>query len=136
MLDYYVGSGLKGLIYIHLHVCFHVCSVLFCHVMYGRFVCILYAYICMYLCICIFCIFVCVCIYVCASVHIYIFVSMYVLVHTVICIKVICLPCRYLGGYLLVWHCHLGSILALSFEFQNLNTTISTKTSNKSTSVI
>ena len=127
MFDYYVGSGLKGLIYMHLHVCFHVCSVLFCHVMYGCFVCILYAYICMYLCICIF---VCVYIYACASVQ-YIFVSMYVLVHTVICIKVNCLSCRYLGCYLLVWHCYLSSILAFSFEFQNLNTT-SNKTSNKS----
>ena len=70
----HVGSGLKGLIYMHLHVCFHVCSVLFCHVMYGCFVCILYAYICMYLCICILCIFVYVYINVCASVQIYTFV--------------------------------------------------------------
>ena len=28
----------------HLHVCFHVCPVLFCHATYGRFVCILCAY--------------------------------------------------------------------------------------------
>ena len=67
----------------HLHVCFHVCSVLFCHVMYGCFVCILYAYICMYLCICII-----VCLYMYVHLCIYIFVSMYVLIHTFICIKI------------------------------------------------
>ena len=42
--------------------------------------------------------------------------------YTFICVKVICLSCRYLGCYLLVWHCCLGSILESTFEFQNLNT--------------
>ena len=44
-----------------------------------------------------------------------------------------CLSCRYLGCYLVVWLCYLGSVLPFSFEFQNLNTTIFTKTSNIST---
>ena len=35
-----------------------------------------------------------------------------------------CLFCRYLGCDLLVWHCYLDSILAFSFEFQNLNRAI------------
>ena len=42
-------------------------------------------------------------------------------------------PMGWGGCYLLVWHCFLGSILAFSFKFQNLNITFSTKTSNKST---
>ena len=98
--------------------------VLFCHVMYGCFLCILYAYTCMYLCICIF---------VCVSVQIY--ACVYVCVGTLFYLYKSylfnCLSCRYLVCYLLVWHCYLGSILAFSFEFQNLNTTMYTKTSNK-----
>ena len=91
---------------------------------------------CMHIYVCIY-VYVYVYLYVCVYMYVHlctsILVSMYVLVHTFICIKVICLSCRYLGCYLLVWHCYLGSILAFSFEFQNLNTTICTKTSNKST---
>ena len=57
---------------------------------------------------------------------------MYVLVHTFVCIKVfICLSCRYLGCYLLVWHCYLGSILAFSFEIVKLNTTTCAKSSTQ-----
>ena len=126
MFDYYVGLSLKDLICMHMHVCFHVCSVLFCHVMYGCFVCILYAYICLCLCICIF---VCVYIYVCASVHIYICVYVYAGTHYYLYKS--CLSCRYLGCYLLVWYCYLDIILAFSFEFQNLKTSICTKISNK-----
>ena len=122
------GLGLKDLIYVHLHGCFHVCYVLFCHVMYQCFVCILYACIRIYVYVYLY-----VCIYMYAHLCTYILVSMYVVVHTFICIKVICLSCRYLGCYLLVWHCYLGSILAFSFEFQNLNTIICIKTSNNST---
>ena len=105
---------------------------LFCHVLYRCFVCMLYAYIyiCMYLCICIF---VCVYIYACSSMYIYAFV--YVCVGTHFCLYESylfnCLSCRYLGCYLLVWHCYLGSILAFSFEFLNLNTTTCTKSSVK-----
>ena len=86
----------------------------------------------MYLCICIF---VCVHIYVYAYVHIY--ACVYVCVGTHFCLHKSCLfSClsrRYLGCYLLVWHCYVGSILAFSFEFQNSNTIICTKISNKST---
>ena len=100
--------------------------VLFCHVIYGWFLCMLYAYICMYLCISIF---VCVYICVCASVHIY--ACVYVCVGTLFYLYKSylfrCLSGRYLDIYL------VDSILAFSFEFQNLNITICTKTSNKST---
>ena len=92
---------------------------------------VLYVY-CMDIYVCIYVyVYLYVCIYMYVHLCTYMLVSMYVLVHTVISIKVICLSCRYLGCYLLVWHCYLGSILAFSFEFQNLNTTICTKTSNK-----
>ena len=101
--------------------------VLFCHVMYGCFVCVLYAYICMYLCTCIV---VCVNIYICES------VCRSACVYLLFCLYKSylfnCLFCRYVGCYLLIWHCYLGSIVAFSFEFQNLNTNICTKTCNKS----
>ena len=57
--------------------------VLFCHVMYGCFLCILYAYVCMYLCICVF---IFVYIYVCVSVHVY--ACVYVCVGTRVCLLV------------------------------------------------
>ena len=60
--------------------------VLFCHVMYGCFVCILYAYICMYLCICIF---ACVCAYMHVHLCAYMLVPMYVLVQTFVCMILI-----------------------------------------------
>ena len=119
--------------------------VLFYHVIYGCFVFIFICiyvfvlscyiwmfcmYIHMYLCICIF---VCVYIYLYVNSCTYMLVSMYVFLYTFVRIKVICLSCRYLGCYLLIWHCYLGSILAFSFKFQNLNLTICTKASNKST---
>ena len=122
-----MGSGLKGLIYVFMHVCFHVCYVLSCFVC---FVCILYVYICififMYICMCVYiyvsriCIFVCVYIYIC----IFICASLCVCFGTNFCLYKSyifnCLSCRYLGCYLLVWHYYLGSILALSFEIVKL----------------
>ena len=85
----------------------------------------------MYLCLCIF---VCVYIYVCASVCIY--ACVYVCVGTPFYLYKSYLFKRlsssYLGYYLMVWHWYLVSILAFSFQFQNLNATICTKTSNKS----
>ena len=97
--------------------------VVFCHAMYGCFVCILYAYMCMNLCICIF---VCVYIYVCASVHICGCVCVCVGTHFCLYKRYLfnSLSCRYLGCYLLVWHCYLGIILAFSFEFQSLKKTL------------
>ena len=116
VFDCYVGSGLKGLIYMHLHVCFHVCSVLSCYVwMFCMYIVCIYMYVFVYLYVCI---------YMYVHLRTYILVSMYVLEHTFISIKVICLSCRCLDCYLLVWYCYLGSILAFSLEFQNLNTTI------------
>ena len=41
------------------------------------------------------------------------------------------MSCRYLGCYLSVWHCYLGSILAFSFEIIKLNTTTFTKSSTQ-----
>ena len=128
MFDYYVESGL---IYTFA-LCFQVCSVLFCHVIYVLYMdvlfvyCVriyvyLYVYICMCVCVYVY-IYIYICMYVCMYVCIYMYVhlctyilmSMYVLVHTVICINVICFSCRYLGGcYLLVCHCYLGSISIL-----------------------
>ena len=82
--------------------------VLFCHVMYECFVCVLYAYI-MYLCICIS---VCVYIYVWESVCRY--ACVYLCVGTLFYLYKSYLFnwlfCRYLGCYLLVWHCYLGCI--------------------------
>ena len=100
--------------------------VLFCHVMYGCFVCVLYAYICMYLCTCIF---VCVNIYVCESVCRY--ACVYLLFYLYKSYLFNCLSCRYLGCYLSVWHCYLGSILAFSFEIVKLNTTTCTRSSTQ-----
>ena len=74
-------------------------------------------------------------VYVCAFVHVYacVYVCVGTLSYLYISYLSKCLSCRDLVWYLLVWHCNLGSILAFSFEFQKLNTTICTKTSNKST---
>ena len=101
---------------------------LFCCVMYRCFVCIWYAYICMHLCISIF---VCVYIYVRAPVYIYACVYVCFRTHFYLYKSYLfnCLSCRYLDCYLLVWHCYLGSILAFTFEFQNLNTNIFTNAS-------
>ena len=106
--------------------------VLFCHVLYGCFVYILYAYICMHLCICILAyIYIYIYIYVCSSVYVY--ACLYVGAGTDFCLYksylLNCLFCRYLGCYLSVCHCYLGSILSFSFEFLNLNTTTCTKSS-------
>ena len=68
------------------------------------------------------------------SVHLctYIMICLCMCWYTLVSVKVICLSCRYLDCYLLVWHYYLGSILVFPFRFQNLNT-ICIKTSNKST---
>ena len=117
----------------YTHVCFHVCSVVSCYIWMFciYFVCI-YMYVFMYMYICI-CVYICMCI----CTHICLCLCSYMLVQTFICIKVIylSLTCRYLRCYLLVLHCYLGSILVFSFDFQNLNAIICTKTSNKSTYV-
>ena len=105
---------------------------MFCFVMLCMdvFLCILYAYIFMYMCI-----FMCVYTCMCVCVHICLCLMccyIYTLFYLYKSYLFKCLSCRWrdLGCYLLVWHCYLGSILAFSFEFQNLNTTICTKTSN------
>ena len=78
----------------------------------------------MYICMCVY-------IYVCSSVCLY--ACLYVGVGTHFCLYksylLNCLSCRYLGCYLSVRHCYLGSILSFSFEFLNLNTTTCTKSS-------
>ena len=142
VFDYFVKSGLKVLIFVYMHVCFHVRSVL------SKFVCfecILYVYICICLCICIFvcvyiyvcftCVYICMCIYIHVCSSVYIYASLYVCVGTHFCLYksylVNCLSCRYLGCYLSVWHCYLGSILAFSFKIVKLDTTICTKFSTQ-----
>ena len=71
MFDCFVGLSLKGLIYMYMHVCFHVFSVLPCFVwMFCMYIVCIYMYVFMYMYICMFvymyvlciCIFVCVCI--------------------------------------------------------------------------
>ena len=126
VFDYFLGSGLKGLIFVFMHVRFHVCYVLSCFVC---FVCILYVYTCififMYICMCVhICMFhvyvyLCVCIickFICASLYVY--------VGTNFCLHKSylfnCLSCRYLSFYLSVWHCYLDNILALSLEIVKL----------------
>ena len=135
MLDYFVGSGLKGLIY---GICMYVSMyVQFCHVLYVLFVyCMylyVYIYVYVYLYVCIYMyvlriVYLYVCIYVCLSV--YKDASLYVCVGTHFCLHKIylvnCLSCRYLGCYLSVWHCYLGCILAFSFKIVKLNTTTCT----------
>ena len=109
-----------------------LCFVMFC--MFCMYiVCI---YICIYLSICIFvCVYIYACfayMYICKCVYICIFTcaSPYVSVGTHFCLYKSylfnCLTCRYLGCYLSVWHCHLGSILAFSFEIVKLNITTCT----------
>ena len=115
--------------------------VMFCHLLYVLYIyCMyvyifIYMYICMYVYICMFHVYVylhvCIYIYIC----IFIFASLYVCVDTHFCLcksyLFNCLPCRYLGYYLSVWHCCLGSILAFSFEIVKLNTTTGTKFSTQ-----
>ena len=113
--------------------------VMFC--MFGVYIVCIYMYISMYMYISI-CVYICmfyvyvylyVCIHVCLSMYIY--ASLYVCVGTHFCLYksylVNCLSCRYLGCYLLVWHCYLGSILAFSFEIVKLNTTTCAKSSTQ-----
>ena len=47
MFDYFVGSGLKGLTYVFIHVCYHVCYV--CHVLYVLYVYCMYIYVYIYI---------------------------------------------------------------------------------------
>ena len=115
--------------------------VMFCHLLYVLYIyCMyvyifIYMYICMYVYICMFHVYVylhvCIYIYIC----IFIFASLYVCVDTHFCLcksyLFNCLSCRYLGCYLSVWHCCLGSILAFSFEIVKLNTTTGTKFSTQ-----
>ena len=113
--------------------------VMFCHLLHVLYVYCMYVYIFIYMYICMYiCMFhvyvylhVCIYIYIC----IFIFASLYVCVDTHFCLcksyLFNCLPCRYLGCYLSVWHCCLGSILAFSFEIVKLNTTTGTKFSTQ-----
>ena len=119
LFDYFVGSGLKGLTYVCMHVCFH--AYIFCFVIFCMYIVWIYMYTFtyMYICMCVY-----IYIYVCWSVYIY--ASLYAYVGTHFCLYKSylfnCLSCRYLGCYLSVWHCYLGSILAFSFEIVKLNT--------------
>ena len=113
-----------------MHVSMLFCFFMLCMDVFMYIVCIymyvfMYMYIgmCVYICICIY---VCICLCLCVGTLFYLYKS-YLFE---------CLSCRYLGCYLLVWHCYLGSVLAFSFKFQNLNTKICTKASYKSTYVL
>ena len=81
VFDYFLMSGLKGLIYMYVHVCFHLCSVLSCYIwMFYMYIVHMYMYICM-------CVYICIYMYV--QLCSYILVFMYVLVQTFNCIKAI-----------------------------------------------
>ena len=107
-----------------MHVCLHA-YILFCHVLYVHCMNI-YIFTYMYICMRVY-------IYVCSSVYIYASVYVYVGTHFCLykCYLFNCLSCRYLGCYLSVWHCYLGSILAFSFEIVKLNTTTCTRSSTQ-----
>ena len=112
--------------------------VIFCHLLYVLYVYCMYMYmyilIYMYICMCIYiymfhvyvylkvcsiylCIFICASLYVCDGTHFCWYKGN----------LFYCLSCRYLGCYLSVWHCYLGSILASSFEIVKLKKTTDTK---------
>ena len=100
--------------------------VMFCHVLYVLYVYCMYIHVCIYLYVYLYeCVYIC--IFICAS--------LYVCVGTYFCLYksylLNCLSCRYLGCYLSVWHCYLGSILAFCFEIVKLNTTTCTKSSTQ-----
>ena len=124
--------SLKRLIYVFMYVCFHVRYVLSFFVC---FVCILYAYIYIYIYIHT-CIYLSICIFVCAYIHVYftclyLYVCIYMYIHRCFSLFMCwytffvlyksylfnCLSCGYLGCYLSVWHCCLGS--TPRFLFQN-----------------
>ena len=74
--------------------------VLFCHVLYECFVCILYAYMCIYLCICIFvCVYIYVCftyMYICMCVYICMFICVHICFSLCMCWYKFCLYKSYL----------------------------------------
>ena len=114
------------------------CFVTFC--IFCKYIACIYTYIfmCMYICMCVYTfmftyMYICMCVYMYVYLHIYMLLSVYVLVHFCLYRRYLvnCLPCRYLGCYLSVWHCYLGIILAFSFEIVKLNTTICTKSSTQ-----
>ena len=103
-----------------------LCFVMFC-MFCVYIVCIymyIYLYVYLYVCIYIYMFHVYVYLYVCIYICIFICASLCVCFGTNFCLYKSyifnCLSCRYLGCYLLVWHCYLGSILALSFEIVKL----------------
>ena len=114
--------------------------VMFCHFLYVLYVYYIYTYmyifIYMYICMCIYtCIFhMCLYLYVCIYI-IFICASLCLCVGTHFCLYKSylfnCLSCGYLGCYLSVWHCCLGSTLGFSFKIVKLNTTTGTKSSTR-----
>ena len=143
VFDYFVESGLKVSIFVYMHICFHVRSVLsnfvwFECTLYVYIYVYVYLYVYLYVCIYYVCftyMYICMCIYIHVCSSVYIYASLYVCVGTHFCLYtsylVNCLSCRYLGCYLSVWHCYLGSILAFSFKIVKLDTTICTKFSTQ-----
>ena len=100
--------------------------VMFCHVLYVLYVYCMYIHVYIYLYVYLYeCVYIC--IFICGS--------LYVCVGTYFCLYksylLNCLSCRYLGCYLSVWHCYLGSILAFSFKIVKLNTTTCTRSSTQ-----
>ena len=83
VFDYFLMSGLKGLIYMYVHVCFHLCSVLSCYIcMFYMYIVLIYKCRCIYIYIYIYIyMFLCICIFVCVYIYVYIYVCATVLIY-------------------------------------------------------
>ena len=140
VFDYFVGSQVFKTFNICVYVCMFPCTL--CFVIFCMFcMYIIYIRTCIYLSICIFvcayihvyftCVYICMCVYIC----IFICASLCLCVGTHFCLYKSylfnCLSCGYLGCYLSVWHCCLGSTLGFSFKIVKLNTTTGTKSSTR-----
>ena len=101
-------------IYIYIHVYIYLYVYLYVHI---------YMYISrVYICMCVYiCIFICASLCLCVGAHFCLYKSY----------LFNCLSCGYLGCYLSVWHCCLGSTLGFSVKIVKLNTTTGTKSSTR-----
>ena len=109
----------------YMYICMCVCVSLSLSLYIYIYIYIIYIYACMHV--------LRICIFICSSMYMY--VCRYGCVGTHFCLYknylFNCLSCRYICGYLPVWNCYLGSILAFLFEIVKLNTTTCTKCSTQ-----
>ena len=106
--------------YIYGYVCMYLCVYMFIriyvlciHVLI--YVCLLVISRCVYVSMCVFSVCVCLCLFV------RLLVSIYVSQHKCLWkVNEISVCIFYLGCYLSVWHCYLGSIVVFDISIQNL----------------